>query len=507
MRDTATGQTVQLDKPEAGVTETDATPEPRYEDASTDGSRIFFTDSQRLTTNSTASPKAGARDLYVCEVVENEGHSECDLTDLSVDTTANQSAEVLGMLPGASEDGTSVYFVANGELASGASAGRCRQSGGQETATCNLYREHLSLEGTPHWEAPVLVDLVAQADRHDWTSGAGESYLDLGEVTSRVSPDGNYIAFMSDRSLTGYDNTDINSGAADEEVFLYNASTGKTSCTSCNPTGARPAGVFDTLESGEGIDLLVDRPELWQERWLSGSIPGWTSVRLSSALYQSRYLSDSGRMFFDSAEGLVPQDVNGKEDVYEYEPLGVGNCTESLSTFSASSAGCISLISSGTSIAGNGLPGRERQRQRRVLPDDCSASGSGQRHQLRHLRRERLRAAGHFRMHQAGAGPPVDIVQQPRSLPHRHPGAGRLRRAGDDGRVRERQPAAPAAGARLDGLGETAHQGTEAGRCSQAVQEGQEEEQARGVRKAGPQEIRSGIQKGGPQELRCPRES
>ena len=45
----------------------------------------------------------------------------------------------------------------------------------------------------------------------------------LTGMTSRVSPNGEYQAFMSERSLTGYDNTDANSGVPDEEVYLYDA--------------------------------------------------------------------------------------------------------------------------------------------------------------------------------------------------------------------------------------------------------------------------------------------
>ena len=41
--------------------------------------------------------------------------------------------------------------------------------------------------------------------------------------------------------------------------------------------------------------------------------------------YQQRYLSDDGRLFFNSFDSLVPQDTNGKADVYEYEPAGVGS--------------------------------------------------------------------------------------------------------------------------------------------------------------------------------------
>ncbi len=71
---------------------------------------------------------------------------------------------------------------------------------------------------------------------------------------------------------------------------------------------------------------LVDYAQTWQDRWLAGNIPGWTTKDLSNAIYQSRYLSNSGRLFFNSSDALVPADVNGKEDVYEYEPAGVGSC-------------------------------------------------------------------------------------------------------------------------------------------------------------------------------------
>ena len=37
-------------------------------------------------------------------------------------------------------------------------------------------------------------------------------------------------------------------------------------------------------------------------------------------MYQSRYLSNQGRVFFDSVDPLVPGDINGKADVYQYEP-------------------------------------------------------------------------------------------------------------------------------------------------------------------------------------------
>jgi hypothetical protein len=82
---------------------------------------------------------------------------------------------------------------------------------------------------------------------------------------------------------------------------------------------------------------------------LGGSIPGWDPMFGENAMYQPRFLSDSGRLFFDSPDALVPQATNGLEDVYEYEPAGVGSCTSESTTFSERSGGCVNLVSSGIS--------------------------------------------------------------------------------------------------------------------------------------------------------------
>jgi hypothetical protein len=102
--------------------------------------------------------------------------------------------------------------------------------------------------------------------------------------------------------------------------------------------------------------LLVNRNDGWQRHWLAGSVPGWRDGLGGPALYQPRYLSDSGRLFFESPDALVPQDTNGLEDVYEYEPEGAPanspyTCTDASATFSARSGGCVNLISSGSSSA------------------------------------------------------------------------------------------------------------------------------------------------------------
>ena len=323
MRDMVTGKTLQVPPPAGSLY-------ARFQIASADGSMVFYTGQDEEAS------------LYVCQIVEEAGEPKCDVTDLSVDHNAGESAGVQQELVGAAEDGSIVYFVAQGKLAEGAEAGKE-----------NLYVES---ETGSSWSAPRLVAILSEADSYDWAGQSSINGFNSGEMsrlTSRVSASGRYLTFMSEESLTGYDNRDAVSGQPDMEVFLYDEASGQLRCVSCNPTGARPQGVFDP-PSGEG--LLVDPLRLWGEgRWLAASIPGWTEPREPigySVSYQSRILSDEGRMFFDSADALVPQATNAKEDVYEYEPPGVGGpdgCATSARSYVASEGGCVSLVSSGTS--------------------------------------------------------------------------------------------------------------------------------------------------------------
>jgi hypothetical protein len=369
MSDTATDRTIQINAAqgvkEAGEEESlNGLDEVYFQGASNDGSKVFFTDSWPLTDESSLEPSEveelpHSADLYEYDVENDE------LTDLTVTRNAGEHAEVLGTIPGASEDGSYLYFVANGVLAPDAERGNCPRTSAYRNPSishegeCNLYVSQPDPEHPGQHETRFIARLSAE-DANDWGEGNSPVAGDLGDVTAQVSANGRYLAFMSDRGLTGYDNVDANplaKGARDEEVFLYDTSTGRLTCASCNPEGQAPTGVFDTKNAGEGEGLLVDRPEVWSERWLAGSIPGWTLYGYDPPMteHESRYLSNNGRLFFDGADTLVAQDetrtrqetVDGKplnvgvENVYEYEPSGVGSCQQA--------SGCVALISSGTS--------------------------------------------------------------------------------------------------------------------------------------------------------------
>ncbi len=71
----------------------------------------------------------------------------------------------------------------------------------------------------------MLVAVLSNEDEGDWVNDEGTRGF-LGLDTSRVSPNGEYVAFMSELPLTRYDNLDAASGVPDEEVYLYDAMHG-----------------------------------------------------------------------------------------------------------------------------------------------------------------------------------------------------------------------------------------------------------------------------------------
>jgi DNA-binding beta-propeller fold protein YncE len=313
VRDMVEGKTVQLGGHGA-----------LYQTMSSDGRRVFFIEGGELYEYDTTT---------------------ATLTDLtSVHAAGEATAGVQQWVSDVSEDGTYAYFVATGELAEGAVSG-----------ADNLYLLH---EAAGKWATSYVATLSSE-DAPSWhgTTGTGEPHLPT--LTSRVSPGGRYLTFMSERSLTGYDNIDANSPPGeprhDVEVYLYDAATGRLACASCLPSGGRPVGVL----SGTNGQLVEGEGGNWshgaQPHWLGGTLPGWLLANGLDTVSQPRYLSDSGRLFFDSPDALVPQDTNGLEDVYEYEPPGVGGCTSASPTFNARSGGCVALISSGVSKAESGF--------------------------------------------------------------------------------------------------------------------------------------------------------
>jgi hypothetical protein len=251
----------------------------RYLSASVDGSKVLLNDGC----------------LYEVDA------EEC------VDLTGGEGG-FIGLV-GQTEDLSHVYFVDQKALTGANAEGKSPNEGGPDED--NLYS----------WDEGTIA-FIATLASSDGNGGGGD--WDVSEVrrSAQASPNGNWLAFRSVNPLTGVDNTglcdfnpstekyDVESPCS--QVFLYDAATGSLTCASCNPVGAEPLGVTWLPASSQAKDYI--KP--------------------------SRFLTDQGRLFFNTMDSLSALDTNnGVVDVYEYEPQGVGSCSQP--------AGCQKLISTG----------------------------------------------------------------------------------------------------------------------------------------------------------------
>jgi hypothetical protein len=226
------------------------------------------------------------------------------------DLAQGQGENFEGIL-GAAEDLSRVYFVDTAVLSGGEENANEEHA---EPGNFNLYAWH---EGET-----VFIGVLISSDN---PPALGDWLPSPSNRTAQVSADGRYLAFMSKAPLTGYDNIQ---GGADTscgikfagqpcfEAFEYDAAGAKLTCASCNPTGLRPLG-------GSKLSLIRGYPNL-----PPFPQPGNLSV------------AGQGRLFFESNDVLSTYDNNGLvQDVYEWEPNGVGSCKRT--------GGCIFLISAG----------------------------------------------------------------------------------------------------------------------------------------------------------------
>jgi hypothetical protein len=253
--------------------------------------------------------------------------------NLASKTSTAIAPRVWGVV-GASEDASRISFVSKAQLIPGANAEGKAPIAGKP----NLYLFDSTKSGSDRYR---FIGNLSNADVPNPVLSAPSPVSALAVFqSSRVSPDGSQIVFMSTASLTGYDNTDRSSGEADAEIFAYDATAaggqGRLRCVSCDPSGQRPAGA--------NLELRGSR---------SGPSGLWAAAVLpfpESALYSSRVISEDGkRIFFESYGALALNDTNGKVDVYQWEATGTGSCGAQAPAYSPLSDGCLTLISSGES--------------------------------------------------------------------------------------------------------------------------------------------------------------
>jgi hypothetical protein len=215
-----------------------------------------------------------------------------------------------------SADGSTAYFVSTSILTADPNPNGAVALSGKE----NLYRAKEE-EGEISFVGTVTHrDVVGQFNGNEtveglgrWTAAAATG--GFGVDPSRTTPDGSVLLFEARAALDGYD------PEGHAEVYRYDFAANALDCLSCNPTLA-PAVSAASLQS---MSRAGDDPE------------PLTSFNLVGNLR-----ADGDRAFFQSEEALVPTDVDGLQDVYEWEARGVGSCNRP--------GGCIYLVSSGHSL-------------------------------------------------------------------------------------------------------------------------------------------------------------
>jgi hypothetical protein len=258
----------------------------------------------------TATPSGSKVLLSDGILYDLEDETETDLTEVG----GVHEGGFLG-IAGTSEDLTRIYFLDSEEL-----------GGEGEAGEPNLY---LWEEGeVPHEGTLSFIATLLASDNQ--AGGAGELgawHAAPSNRLAQVTPDGRFLAFESRAPLTGYENA-IRGGAGCEsvnhigtakcfEVFEYAAQTQTLSCSSCNPSEEAPLG---------SANLSLLRSEGSQFFGVPQNLPP----------------AGKGRVFFESRDALTQADANGAiQDVYEWEPDGVGSCTRA--------GGCVALISNGRS--------------------------------------------------------------------------------------------------------------------------------------------------------------
>ena len=254
-----------------------------------DGSAVYFSTKDALSTASNQDTDEST-DIYRADVSEgsasltrvstgSEGSGNTDACDPvsnskgphwnAIGAEENCNAVAIGGGGGVAAQSGSIYFLSPEKLSEPANSCGIPCSG--EEPVKNQPNLYLSVPGSePRFiatldpEDPEVLDALSEAEtRHT--------------ADFQVTPSGEYAAFPSTEPLDqSYDNAEYS------EIYRYAAQTGKLDCVSCDPTGVEPS--FDSTLASNGLSL-----------------------------------TDSGQVFFTTAEPLAARDQDEKKDVYEWE--------------------------------------------------------------------------------------------------------------------------------------------------------------------------------------------
>jgi hypothetical protein len=237
-----------------------------FRGASADGTRVYFTTAQQLVNGDTDATD----DLYECDVPTGTPApvgTANPCSELRLISGAQSGADVQAITR-ISDDGSRVYFVAAGVLASNPGANDATAVAGDE----NLYVWH-SDAGPPGGETRF----VAKLDPADGAGGYAET-----------TGDGHYLVFATHAALIDHGPQADTDTAQD--LYRYDAESGALTRLSTDEDGS------GGNDSGHDAQFSPISP-----------------VSLSPRLVMS---DDGGSVVFFSDDALAPEDTNGTIDTY-----------------------------------------------------------------------------------------------------------------------------------------------------------------------------------------------
>jgi hypothetical protein len=291
---------------------------------SRNGERIFFTSPASVQPT---PPPFDIKRIYLRE----SGQTTTEISASQCTETACEGPPRDALYQGAAADGSVAFFLSDAQLTNGATPGgglyRYQVNGGALTLLApdvegvvgnsddgsRVYfvsTAKLGPGATPDSDNLYLFDARTNATTFIATLNPSDNFVWSGENNGRqsgVTPSGNDLVFATAAPLAaGYDN------AGHKEIYRYDLPTGSLACVSCLPAGT----------------------------------PAQADASFSDGAYLKNMSADGSYVFFQTTAALLPQDKNGKVDVYEWHD------------------GTVSLISSGTSpvdskFAGTNSSGRD----------------------------------------------------------------------------------------------------------------------------------------------------
>ncbi len=144
---------------------------------------------------------------------------------------------------------------------------------------------------------PAVAEKVAEAVFEKMESNeSGSGFTTSDERPFQATPDGQFLIFESPRRLTGPEDT-----STVRQLFEYDAQTAMLARVSVGQDGYNDDGNTASPEDAPAIDS-----------------PDYTAAMRPTEATSRLSLSEDGTVIFTSRDALTPQAVEGRENIYEY---------------------------------------------------------------------------------------------------------------------------------------------------------------------------------------------